>query len=186
VGDLFNVSSNDTTPVALSLTPHGWSRQVTPRPGTGPFLSSVFCTAKENCVAVGHVGSELDVHSLAERYLGKRWVARTDLVTDSPSDFDRAVTCAREGSCLAVGARATPLPGAEEIPMAQVLSSSGEWSISSPVPTVSALFKGDSCVASNWCMAAGVQTKDAAREGTRTVAQIVVGGNGWRVLPTPN
>jgi hypothetical protein len=174
----------DNPPIGHSLAERwngaSWQRQASPDGPTDSFLTGVSCAAVTHaapdaidCLAVGNL-------VLAEATGSWRLVAKT-------SNLD-AVSCAKAGDCVAVGAKPTGAVPLFATWNGKTLRTGRMHAAPHTAQTVTVA--GVSCVAANDCVAVGdysygVGAKPGPGARDRTLAE-QWNGSSWRVLPTVN
>jgi hypothetical protein len=106
VGSADNPSTENALPLVERWHGSTWSIARTPRPPTPDWygwLSSVSCTSRRSCMAVGTWGNNAGNGGLAERGSGASWsILRTPNRPADEGSFS-GVSCTSSSDCLAVG-----------------------------------------------------------------------------------
>jgi hypothetical protein len=183
----YYTGTNDQETLAEHWNGRAWAIEKTPNPTEanetgllGSTLSSVSCTSKVSCTAVGSYHTK----SLNQRMLAERWNGDTWTIEETPSPVEateselEGVSCASADSCTAVGdvvISATSHASAErwngtEWAFEKAASSSGDGILASV-----------SCVSSESCTAVGWYSVEQAL----TLAEHWDGAT-WAIQETPN
>jgi hypothetical protein len=153
---------------ALRWNGNKWTAFTTPDPGgtgTSDFsgLTSVSCTSRRGCWAVGGYGNLETQSALNEalRWNGKKW-ATANVPDPAPTNYLTAVTCAAPASCWAAGSSgASGIRGVGIFENTLLLLSGGTWSqVPSPNPGGTSLGDTNSlaaahCASVKFCWAVG-------------------------------
>ena len=159
VGFSGNATGTVGTPLAERWNGAGWRVESTPLPAEARvgFLSAVSCTSPRSCVAVGFLISRVGTgEPLAERWNGTRWsIERTPSPEAAVETQLVGVSCARQGSCMAVGF--FNIVTGIRVMMAEHLSGM-RWSLQRdryPPGATGVQFAGVSCPSAGACTAVG-------------------------------
>ena len=157
-----------------------WRIQPTPSPA-GPassFLTSVACTGRSACMAVGvRVDNDGAVGTLAERWNGRRWQI---VPTFKPNGEDASlggVACTSSSSCIAVGSSSLVTTLAERW-------NGTAWHVQAtpnPPGGQNIFFNWVACPNSTTCTAVGLNITGS---GPLPLAERWSGGK-WRIQPMP-
>jgi hypothetical protein len=113
-------------------------------------MSAISCLGTA-CVAVSRDGNPGGVKGpIAEQWNGSAWKV-TLFETGPKSASLNGVSCAADGTCLAVGSRGGPSPG----PFSELWNGSGWRRLTTPKPSGSFGFSGVSCITASDCWAVG-------------------------------
>lgn len=138
-----------------------WTIEHTPNPvgATSSALSSVSCTSRAACIAVGSdYGNPAVQYPLVERWNGSSW--SIEATPNSGSTYDgnlQSVSCPSRNDCLAVGTYTNSV--GETAALAEQWNGSS-WTVQSPQLSPDLVFlDGVSCPSSTDCMAVGTTSQ---------------------------
>jgi hypothetical protein len=145
-------------------------------------LTGVSCPSVGTCTSVGSAGPPGFSNHVKAVVLGSlnrsAWTVVASFSGKGTASLN-AVSCATQGSCVAVGATLRA-PARPQPAVAQLRT--GSWRFGVAAPTLNgAILKGISCSSSDWCMAVGQQFQ---RHTTPlTLAEVLIRGK-WTIAPT--
>ncbi len=136
-----------------------WSIEPTPHPSgaSGTVLSSVSCTTRRDCTAVGYFTNRAGIAvTLAERWSGGHWsVQRPANPAGATYSYLVGVSCASRTSCVAVGSFADQTE--TQLALTEMWNGAN-WSlepIPNPAGAASSALKGVNCATPTACTAVG-------------------------------
>jgi hypothetical protein len=164
VGDLL---SHGYALLAESWNGHSWRRDAIASPAghAGGFLADVSCYSPAGCMATGDYTAGTANVPLAERWTGKKWVARTAAVpAASGSGLTGGVSCPSASACTATGFK---VQGGRTKLLAERWNGQ-KWTtqdIKAPPGSENITeLSGVSCPAASRCLAVGSYTSSSATE----------------------
>jgi hypothetical protein len=171
------VGYRNGAPMARRWNGRAWHSQTTPhRHGA---LSSVWCTGKANCLAVGHRTSGTTTRALAERWNGHRWqaVAAPDPPNSTSTSLE-SITCRSARDCVSTGSYSDN--GNPRRTLAEAWNGTSWTIVASANPRVRVTGNDLSAVACRPVKCLAVGTRGRGTVGSRPLAESSAGGS-WQV-----
>ena len=202
VGQAQGSASNSQIGLAEHWSGTRWTLETVPSPtgAMNPALGSVSCGSETACMAIGSyvvgancaTGGACSSLPLAEQWNGSSWTIRDVVIPEGAVTTTlRAVSCASQSSCVAVGSYTVGAQCTSEggscisLPVAETWNGTN-WTVQktpNPPQSETTNLNGISCTSATACIAVGSDTLD----GQTTALVEIWNGTSWAIQtpPTP-